>query len=85
MRFIDSTGQTFQPDEQALDYTDWRYIRFPLNGEHAGHWGGAADGVVHYPIRLETLLLMDNASRQKTGGEVVIAAPVLLFEAAEAK
>jgi hypothetical protein len=85
MRFVDSTGQTFQPDEEALDYTDWRYVRFPLSGEHAGHWGGAADGILHYPIRLETLLLIDSANRQPTKGEVLIAAPVLVFEDGGAK
>src|SRR5262249_1581170 len=66
MRFVDSTGQTFQPDGERLTFTDWRYILFPLNGTAAGHWGGANDGMVHYPIRLETMLLIDSAARQKT-------------------
>ena len=75
---VDSTGQTFQPDGERLDYTDWRYIAFPLKGTAQGHWGGANDGVVHYPIRLETMFLMDSAARQKTAGTIYIASPTLV-------
>jgi hypothetical protein len=79
MRFVDSTGQTFQPDAGKLTYTDWRYVTFPLDGTKAGHWGGAKDGVVHYPIKLETILLIDNADRQKTSGTVHVSSPTLVY------
>jgi hypothetical protein len=79
MRFVDSTGQTFQPDGQKLDYTDWRYIVFPLDATGGGRWGGANDGVVHYPIRLETMFLIDSAVRQKTSGTVYVASPTLVY------
>jgi hypothetical protein len=82
MRFIDSTGQTFQPDGDKLAFTGWKYLRFPLDGARAGRWGGAADGIVHYPIRLDTLLLIDNISRQPTSGEVELAAPTLVYTSA---
>jgi hypothetical protein len=79
VRFADSTGQTFQPDGERLVYKDWRYVSYSLDGSGAGRWGGAADGVVHYPIRLDTLLLIDSAARQATSGSVHIAAPALIY------
>ena len=41
MRIVDSTKQTFQPDGPAMKWKDWKYIVFPLDGTHAGQWGGA--------------------------------------------
>jgi hypothetical protein len=79
MRFVDSTGQTFQPSAEKLSYTDWRYVEFPLDAENAGHWGGANDGQIHYPIRLDTLLLIDSAARAQTGGIVNISSPILIY------
>ena len=78
-RFVYSTGQTFQPDGPKLDFTDWRYVTFPLDGTKAGYWGGAKDGVVHYPIKLETILLIDNADRQKTRGTVHVSCPTVVY------
>ena len=79
MRFIDKTDETFQPDGRKLDFTGWRYVTFPLDGTKAGHWGGAKDGVVHHPIRLETLLLIDSADRQKTAGTVYVSCPTVVY------
>ncbi|WP_428940808.1 cellulase family glycosylhydrolase [Fontivita pretiosa] len=79
MRFVDSTGQTFQPSAEKLSYTDWRYVEFPLDAEHAGHWGGDNDGQIHYPIGLETLLLIDSAARGQTSGTVYISSPILIY------
>ena len=60
-RFRDATGQVFQPTYGRLNWTGWRWITMPLTGEEAGHWGGANDGVVHYPVRLDSLVVIDNA------------------------
>ena len=79
-RFIDSTGQTFQPDGPKLDFTGWRHVSFALDETAQGHWGGANDGIVHYPIRLESLLLIDNVSRAKTAGAVEVMMPALVYE-----
>jgi hypothetical protein len=81
LRFTDSTGQTFQPNGEPIQWKGWRYIVFPLDGRRGGHWGGANDGTVHYPIRLDTLLLIDSAGQQKTQGEVYLAAPTLISTA----
>jgi hypothetical protein len=77
LRFTDATGQTFQPDAGPIQWKGWRYIVFPLDGRRGGHWGGANDGTIHYPIRLDTLLLIDSAGQQKTQGEIYLAAPTL--------
>ena len=79
MRFTDATGQTFQPVAEPIRWKGWRYVAFDLDGRRGGHWGGANDGVVHYPIRLDTLLLIDKR-RDRTGrGEVYVAAPTLEY------
>ncbi len=78
MRVTDSAGQTFQPNGPALDWTGWRWVEFDLNNlAKAGHWGGANDGVPRGALKLNTLLLIDG-SRQKTGGTVYFAGPVVV-------
>jgi hypothetical protein len=79
LRMTDSTGQTFQPAGEKVDWRGWRYVEFAMAVfSQAEHWGGANDGVVHYPIRWDTLLLIDSSGRQKTQGEIYIAWPVLV-------
>ena len=82
-RFADATGQTFQtgaePSER-LDWRGWRFVKFPLNGVNAGHWGGANDGVIHYPIHSDTLLLIDSPNQLKHSGVVSITGATLLEE-----
>jgi hypothetical protein len=80
MRFVDSTGQTFQTDGNRLLDLEWKYVEFPLDASHGGHWGGANDGRIHYPIRLDTILLIDSAARQKTGGTVFLSSPTLIYQ-----
>lgn len=80
LRFMDATGQCFQPTAEALDWKGWRYVRFPMDGKEAGHWGGAGDGTVHYPIRWDTLFLLDSR-RQRTQGTVFLAGPTLIYDA----
>lgn len=76
IRYTDANGETFQSGTR-LTWTGWQRVTIPLHAPDAGHWGGDNDGVVQYPIRLDTLLLIDNANRaQKTEGTVYVAAPV---------
>jgi len=79
LRFTDSSGQTFQPDGFAIDWKGWRYVVFPMDGTESGHWGGADDGVVHYPVRWDSLFLIDSARQRATKGAVSIAGPVLVL------
>lgn len=59
-RFVDATGQMFQPDYGLIDWTGWKWVTIPLDGVNAGHWGGADDGTIHYPIRWDSMALVDN-------------------------
>jgi hypothetical protein len=59
-RYTDSQGQTFQPAAaEPVAWTGWRWISMPLDGREASFWGGPADGIVHGPVRWDTLLLFD--------------------------
>lgn len=78
LRFVDATGQTHQPTADSITWTGWRYVEFPLDGAESGHWGGADDGKVHWPIRFDTLFLLDGL-RRATRGEVFLASPVLIW------
>jgi len=80
MRFTDSTGQTFQPEGERMTWKGWRWVAFPLDGLGSGRWGGAGDGLVHYPILLDTLFLLDNPDTARpTRGEVWISSPTLSY------
>jgi hypothetical protein len=76
-RFIDSAGQTFQASGPGIDFNGWRYVTLPMNGPDLAHWG-KGDGEIHYPIRWDTLLLLDNVSRQKSAGEIRFAGMTLI-------
>lgn len=62
-RFIDAKGQTFQPNGVVIDWVGWRIVRFEVSTKDAGWWGGPADGVIHWPVKLDNLLLVDSAKR----------------------
>jgi hypothetical protein len=68
-RFIDAEGQTFQPDGPRVDWKGWRWVTLPMGEGTMAHWG-KGDGEVRYPIRWDTVLLLDNVSRKKVSGEV---------------
>jgi hypothetical protein len=79
LRVVDATGQTFQPATAGIDWTGWRYLEFDFNAP-AGHWGGADDGVMHFPIHWDTLFLIDNVSRQKNEGILYLASPSFIYQ-----
>jgi hypothetical protein len=78
LRVRDTTGQTWQPTGRTIDWHGWRYVQLPLTTS-SGHWGGAADHVIHYPLVWDALFLLDNPSRRKNEGTIYIAAPMLLY------
>jgi len=78
LRFVDSTNQTFQPDGDPIDWKGWRYVVFPMDGTRSGRWGGADDGVIHYPIRWDSMFLLD--SRGELSGEIYFAGLTLIYE-----
>jgi len=89
MRFRDATGQTLQPNGLPIDWRGWRFVPFRLvapPGEAAdlGHWGGANDGKVHYPIAIDTLFLLDSRSEARQHqGTLWIKEPAVIYGAAK--
>jgi polysaccharide biosynthesis protein PslG len=82
VRFKDSTGQVFQADGPKIDWKGWRYVTFPIQSTEEKpltHWGGAKDGVIHYPIEWDSIFLLDNVSRQPVEGEIYLSAPTLIY------
>jgi hypothetical protein len=80
MRFADSTGQFFQSAADSLDGKGWRYVTFPMEAAtlKSSHWGGRNDGVIHYPIKIDTLFLVDRNSKRPAEGTIYIAGPTLI-------
>lgn len=78
MRYTDATGQTFQPDAGPLDWKGWRYVSVKLDGS-GGHWGGANDGVVRYPISVTTVALVDMPGGRGGKGSITVTRPVLAY------
>jgi hypothetical protein len=78
MRVVDAGGQTFQCDAGRLTEPGWQYRTFPID-LGAAHWGGQNDGIVHYPLRLDCLLLLDHGDQAaESAGAVALAAPMLI-------
>jgi hypothetical protein len=72
-RFTDATNQTFQPNGEPITWKGWRYVTFSLLGDHAGRWSGADDGIVHYPIHMNTMVLIDSPGGRGGHGDVTVA------------
>ncbi len=79
LRFVGADGQIFQPNGPVMNFTDWRLVTMAMDGSEAGHWGGKEDGVVRYPIRWDSLLLIDSAKRATDLREVFVGSPVLIY------
>jgi len=79
-RYTDASGQTFQPTAGSIDWRGWRFVTFSLRGDNSGHWSGAGDGIIHYPIHLDTLLLIDSPGG-RGGKGTVYATGFTLMEA----
>jgi len=78
MRFADSKGQTFQPKNEPMTREGRQYVTFDLTGKDTSHWGGPNDGVVHYPIRFDSIII--DGTRKACGPfSVEFASPVLVY------
>ena len=78
LRYIDSTGQTFQVHGGSMPEKKPYYFSFPLDGTNASHWGGQNDGEIVYPIRFDSLLI--DGSRSATGPHsVTLLAPMVVI------
>ena len=77
-RFQDSKGETFQPSFGPLSWKGWKRVEMPLDGKEAGHWGGDQNGAVDYPIRWDSLFLIDSM-REAGSGSIEFAFPLLIY------
>jgi hypothetical protein len=80
LRFNDAGGQTFQPDFGPLNFTDWRCLQADMSGRSAGHRGGANDGRVAYPLKWDTLFLVDNVGAAESKGSIYIGPAMLYYD-----
>ena len=80
LRMEDAGRETFQPDFGTLNFTEWRCIEADMTGAHAGHWGGKNDGKIDYPIKWETLFLLDNVGGRESKGTVYIGPAMLVYD-----
>jgi hypothetical protein len=78
MRVVDAKGQTWQPSGDAIDWTGWRYVQLDLKPS-TFHWGGANDGVIHFPLSWDSVFLLDNVSKKPKEGTIYLAVPVVVY------
>jgi hypothetical protein len=78
LRLTDATQQTWQPSGEEMTWKGWRYVEFPLDPATA-HWGGAKDGVIHFPLHWDTLFLLDTPRETASQGTVYFTAPVVIY------
>ncbi len=82
--FVSRTGpaRSSSPTAPKLDWKGWRYVTFSMQStpdKPLAHWGGANDEVIRYPIKWDSLFLLDNVSRQPVEGEIYLSAPTLIY------
>lgn len=76
-RLNDSTGQCHQIPVSYDRTGEWQTIRYDLKNHRPGqHWGGAKDGVLHFPLTSFSLVVPNPKTDMPTG--------ILLFGDAKA-
>ncbi len=78
LRVIDSNGQCWQPVGEDINWTGWRFVEFGLSPA-TGHWGGVADGAIHFPLKWDSVFLLDKSREQQAQGTIYLTAPVLIY------
>jgi hypothetical protein len=79
LRFVDSTGQVFQEGGGPLNWKGWRYVVVFMDAPRGKHSGGANDGFIHYPIRWQSLLTLQNPPGKELSGNVYLSGLVLTY------
>lgn len=79
LRFVDSTGQVFEEGGGSVDWKGWRYVLIFVNAPQGSHAGGANDGVIHYPIHWDSLLVLRNPFDRQLQGTIYITGPTLIY------
>lgn len=79
LRFADSTGQVFEEGGGALSWRGWRYVLIHVDLPRGAHHGGANDGVIHYPIHWDSLLVIRNGSNEEARGSLYLSGLTLIY------
>ena len=78
LRFTDSAGQTFQSDGGKMTEKGTMFFTCRMDGVDTAHWGGPDDGVVHYPIRFDSIVI--DGTRTATGPHSIkVSPPVVVY------
>ena len=76
LRVTDSNGQCWQPVGDDINWTGWRFVEFDLSPA-TDHWGGVADGAIHFPLKWDSVFLLDKSREQWAQGIIYLTAPVV--------
>jgi hypothetical protein len=78
LRVTDSKGQCWQPGGDDVTWTGWRFVEFDLTPA-TDHWGGVADGSIHFPLKWDSLFLLDKPRERQAQGTVYLTAPMAIY------
>ena len=78
LRVTDSNGQCWQPCGDDINWTGWRFVEFDLSPA-TDHWGGIADGAIHFPLKWDSVFLLDKSREQQAQGTIYVTAPVVIY------
>ena len=78
LRVTDSNGQCWQPVGDDINWTGWRFVEFDLSPA-TDHWGGVADGAIHFPLKWDSVFLLDKSREQWAQGIIYLTAPVVIY------
>jgi hypothetical protein len=62
-----------------VNWRGWRYVLIYMDVPRGSHHGGANDGVIHYPIQSDSLLVIKNGSNEESRGTVYLSGPSLIY------
>jgi hypothetical protein len=77
LRLRGADGQTFNTRYGTLDTKQWEILTADLVNGRTTYWGGNNDGLKRLPLTWESLVVIENQSKQAITGEVLIG-PILL-------
>jgi len=79
LSFVDSSGQSFEEGGGPIRWKGWRYVLVFMDALQASHSGGVNDGVIHYPIRWDSLLRLRNATDKELSGILYLTGSTLIY------
>ena len=80
IRFRDSQGQTFQVDGEKMTGKGIQYFTFDLTGKKSICWGGPKDGIVHYPITFDSIIIDGTRKASALPYSIELFPPILVYE-----